>query len=141
MQLLIRNTIQGQPQRAPNIRETLQHIRYMYMMYIVHVYTCMCHKFWLFSGPYYQVHIVLQTYALFSLLPVLTDLLLLQLAQVPRYPDLVIFCVHDNNNDNDNNTTNYFTPCTFAWGKYILTKLVSHCYTYRIYSNSSRGYY
>ena len=31
------------------------------------------------------------------------------------------FCAHDNdnNNDNYNNTTDYFTPCACAWGNKI----------------------
>ena len=39
-----------------------------------------------------------------SFSPTSTDSLYLQVAQVPRSPDLVIF-VDDNDNDNDNDTT------------------------------------
>ena len=41
-------------------------------------------------------------------------LLLLQLAQMPRSPDLANFCVHD---DDNNDTTDYFIPCTCMQGK------------------------
>ena len=52
------------------------------------------------------------------------DLLLLQLAQMSRSPDFVIFVsttINDNDNDNDDNTTDYFTPCACARGSYSST--------------------
>ena len=45
----------------------------------------------------------------------LTYLLCLQLVQVPRSPDLAI-CVHDDDN-NDDDMTDYFTPCPCVQGK------------------------
>ena len=43
--------------------------------------------------------------------PTSTDLLYFRVAEVPKFQDLAIFFV-----DNDNDMTNYFTPCAWARG-------------------------
>ena len=45
-----------------------------------------------------------------------TDILRLQLAQVPRTPNLVTFCVHEYSNNYDDDRTDCFTPCSCVWG-------------------------
>ena len=69
-----------------------------------------------------------------------------QLGQVPRFPDLAIFVsIHNDNNDD---TTDYFTPCACAWGKneractkrmYTGKNLKKHKEVDLTYSGRSRG--
>ena len=49
----------------------------------------------------------------------------LQLSQVPRSPDFDDFCV----NNNDDNTTDYFTPCACVWDNYRNTLVNEVCST------------
>ena len=52
-----------------------------------------------------------------SFSPTSTESLYLQVAQMPRSQDLVIFV--DDNDNNNNDTSDYFTPCACAQGNYV----------------------